>query len=591
MHLPKPSRILFGVPALAGLLLALGSFAAEAPKKQGKKADEADKFLASSQVVKIQIEIAPDDIKKLEKYSWRFGSQGEREQVKVTVREGGKAYTNVALQLKGAAGSFRPIHDNPALTLNFDKFVDDQTFHGLDKLSLNNSVQDQTFVSEQFARELFLKAGVPTPRATHATVELNGRDLGLYVLVEGWNRRFLKNHFEKPTGNLYDGGFLKDVDSELDTNSGENPKDQADRLALAAAAKTNNLSIRRELIEKSLDVDRFLTLVALDAMLWNWDGYAQNKNNYRVFSDRTTGKMVFMPHGLDQLFWKPDGPILPPMNGLVAKAVLQVPEFRDRYFARMKELRATVFNPQEMTNRVYQIAAKITPVLKEKDPSSIKGHEAAVAGFAHSIVRRAKSLDEQLAKPPVPLKFDESGKAILTAWEPKNNFGKTELSKDGEVLQARTTQGSSIGTWASKVWLEPGKYRLEASVRTRGIVPDLWRFPRRRRPPHRPRTLRKIPRRHFRLDSHHSRILRQRSFIPNPDPLRIPRRGRGSVLPINPTHASCREDRITGSGKDGILGVVARSALFRYRYSGTAVKGNALSTSQDQRHPQQIRRD
>ena len=458
----------------AALASALFSSAAESARKPtGKKADAADKLFSGSEVLKIQIEIPAAGIKTLEKYTWQFGAQAGREQVKATVREGGKTYTNVALQLKGAAGSFRPIHDNPALTLNFDKFVDGQTFHGLDKLSLNNSVQDQTYVSEQFCRELFLKAGVPTPRATHATVALNGRDLGLYVLVEGWNRKFLKQHFDKPSGNLYDGGFLKDIDQELDTNAGENPKDQADRIALLDAAREKNLSKRRERLEKVLDVNRFLTLIALDTMLWNWDGYTQNKNNYRLFNDRATGKMVFMPHGLDQMFWKPEGPILPNTGGLVAKAVLQVPEFREKYFARVKELRSTLFKPQEMTNRVYQLAAKVAPILSAEDPAEAKQHEKAVATFAQAIVRRAASIDQQLATPIVPVKFDPSGTAAMADWETKADFGKPELTKDGESLRAATTQGSSIGTWRSKVWLEPGKYRLQAIVKTRGIVPDI----------------------------------------------------------------------------------------------------------------------
>src|SRR4029453_1657486 len=106
-----------------------------------------------------------------------------RETVRATVREGGRVYTNVALHLKGAAGSFRPVDQNPAMTLNFDKSVAAQQFHGLDKVSLNNSIQDPTLISEQFCREIFLRAGVPVPRTTHAVVELNGPDVALYVLA------------------------------------------------------------------------------------------------------------------------------------------------------------------------------------------------------------------------------------------------------------------------------------------------------------------------------------------------------------------------------------------------------------------------
>jgi hypothetical protein len=320
---------------------------------------------------------------------------------------------------------------------------------------------------------MFLKAGIPTPRATHATVELNGRDLGLYVLVQGWNKRFLRQHFEKVGGNLYDGGFLKDVDKELDTNSGDNPAGQSDRIALVEAAQEKDLAKRRERLEKVLDLDRFLTFVALDVMLWNWDGYAQNKNNYRVFSDKGSGKMVFMPHGLDQMFWKPDGPLLPNFQGLVARSVLQIPELRQKYLARVKELRTSVFNPQEMTNRVYQIAAKTAPTLKEKDASLAEQQEQAVEKFADAIVRRAKSIDEQLATPIEPLKFDANGKAILANWEPSTQFGKPDLSKDGNILQARTTKGSSIGSWRTKVWLEPGEYKVEAKIKSSGLKPDL----------------------------------------------------------------------------------------------------------------------
>ena len=180
-------------------------------KKVEKASAESTKLFGGSEVLRLRVEIPEKAIEKLKKYQWTFGPQQEREQVRATIREGNVVYTNVALHLKGAAGSFRAIDDKPALTMNFDKFADGQKFHGLQKLSLNNSVQDPTYVSEQLCREIFLKAGVPVPRATHARVELNGRDLGLYVLVEGWDKEFLKHHFKNPKGNLYDGGFLKEA--------------------------------------------------------------------------------------------------------------------------------------------------------------------------------------------------------------------------------------------------------------------------------------------------------------------------------------------------------------------------------------------
>ncbi|HTG43532.1 MAG TPA: CotH kinase family protein [Verrucomicrobiae bacterium] len=459
------------------IVLSLSARAADKQPKVKKKEKESSALFSEKELTRISIEIGPADMEKLLKYQWQFGPRTERESVQAIVREGEKTYKDVSLHLKGAAGSFRPASDNPAMTLNFDKFVDGQNFHGLTKLSLNNSVQDPTLVSEQFCRELFLKAGVAVPRATHAVVELNGRDLGVYVLVEGFNKQFLKRHFKNSDGNLYDGGFVKDVNQELSVNSGENPKDQSDRIALAEAASEPDLAKRKERLEKNLDLDRFLTYIALDVMLWDWDGYAQNKNNWRLFHDRTTGKMVFIPHGLDQILWKPEGPIFPPFQGMVAKAVLQIPELRKRYVDKIKELRTTVFTPESMTNRVNEIAAKVGPLLRDKYSDQAKEQEKAVSSFCDAIVRRARSIDDQLSTPIVPFKFDENGKALLAHWEPKTNFGKPIISRetqsDKTALHVTTKTGSSIGTWRSKVWLEPGTYKIEGQVKTKGIVPDI----------------------------------------------------------------------------------------------------------------------
>jgi spore coat protein H len=459
-----------------GPIPASGAAAKKASGKS-KKMEASDSLFASKDVPRFEIEVSDAALATLRKYEWSFKPQTERESVQVTIREGQTTYTNVALHCKGAAGSFRSVDQKPALTLHFDRFAPGQRFHGLSKLSLNNSVQDPTFVTEQLCRELFLKANVPVPRATHATVRLNGRDLGLYVLTEGWDKQFLKRHFQKTGGNLYDGGFLKDVTDELTTNAGDNPKNQADRITLAEAAKEPDLAKRVTRLQKVLDIDRFLTFVALDVMLWDWDGYAQNRNNWRLYHDLDKDRMVFMPHGMDQMFWKPEGSILPAMRGLVARAVLDVPEWRERYFERMKELRASVFNPEQMTNRARAISATFEATLKAKDEADASEQHRALEDLCNAIVRRAKSLDDQLAHPIKPLEFDTAGLAHVPDWEQKADFGTPELVKSTSpgqpaALVIATAKGSSIGSWRAKVWLQKGKYRLESRLKTEAITAD-----------------------------------------------------------------------------------------------------------------------
>src|SRR5262249_28758019 len=151
----------------------------------------------------------------------------ERIDVPVTIREGERTYTNVAVHLKGSY-TYQDIQQRPSLTLNFDKFGPGQRFHGLQKIHLNNSVQDPSYLSEALAPELFMDLGVPAPRAGHAFVRINGRDVGLYVLVEGWNKQFIRRHFPSAKGNLYDGGSGGDVTKALEVDCGEHPEDRSD---------------------------------------------------------------------------------------------------------------------------------------------------------------------------------------------------------------------------------------------------------------------------------------------------------------------------------------------------------------------------
>src|SRR6185436_20169429 len=95
----------------------------------------------------------------------------------------------------------------------------------------------ESYLCEWICADLCRDAGVPAPRVTHARVWLNGRDLGLYVLKEGFDKPFLVRHFGSAAGNLYDGGFCADLDSNLEKDSGNGPDDHSDLRALVAACR------------------------------------------------------------------------------------------------------------------------------------------------------------------------------------------------------------------------------------------------------------------------------------------------------------------------------------------------------------------
>lgn len=451
----------------------LPSKAADVPKaaKDGKKSAAAGTLFRDGTIPKVYVEIPKAGMDALRKYQWKWGGNDEeRVTVDGTVKEGTTIYTNVQIRLKGAAGSFRPVDQNPGLTLNFDKKADGQRFHGLQKISLNNSQQDATLCSDKLMRELYLKAGVPVPRAGHARVFLNGRELGLYVLTEGWNKQFLHRFFKNADGNLYDCTFAKEITGAMHVNSGANPDDESALKALAAAAKEASRKKRLDPLVPVLDIDRFITLLVIDGLVWNWDGYSIGHNNYRVFHDQERDLMVFMPHGLDQMFWRPDGPLMPGGKGLVAKAVLDSPEGRARYMNEVRRLTRSYFTSMALTDRVREISASLEPALKEVGTQALARQRQAAEQYCRMIILRVASVKTQLAGSSNLVTVATGKPVSLTNWTAQSNEPGPETARD-DALHLRATSASSVAAARAILWLEAGYYTIEADVKTKGVRP------------------------------------------------------------------------------------------------------------------------
>lgn len=455
-----------------------------APKtpKAGKppKPDSTDEIFTNGIISTIHVQISSTNMALLRKNS--------RAYVKATIKEGTNTWEEVGVHLKGSAGSVRQVDENPAMTLNFDKYVDRQKFHGLDKIHLNNSVQDPSFMTEMLCGEMFRASGVPAARVTHARVFLNGRDLGLYVVKEGFDKIFLRQHFKNTKGNLYDGGFLRDITEPLEIITGSEGTNRTELKALVAAANESEPLVRMEKLNRLLDMDEFLSLIAMEHMTYHWDGYLYKKNNYKVYHDPGTDKVYFLPHGMDQMFWSPPAAILPrapatiPVEGMVARAVLLTSEGRKRFRERVGTLYTNVFNLQALTNRINEIQAHIRPALATIHPNKAKEHDGQVDRIRQLVTSSARQLEKLLQLPePKPLQFDSQGVVMLANlpdWRPEQSANDQSLvdqvtMEDGKKA-FHVIAGSDrkcTAAWRLGLLLEPGKYRFEAMMRTAGVEP------------------------------------------------------------------------------------------------------------------------
>jgi len=118
----------------------------------------------------------------------------------------GKKLSNVALRAKGntSLSSVSAMNSQRySFKLEFDHYDSTQTYYGLDKLCLNNLIQDNTMMKDYIAYTLMASFGVDTPLCSYVYITVNGEDWGLYLAVEGVEDSFLQRNYGANPGNLY----------------------------------------------------------------------------------------------------------------------------------------------------------------------------------------------------------------------------------------------------------------------------------------------------------------------------------------------------------------------------------------------------
>ncbi len=441
--------VLFWMAGVAGILAA-------------PKPPPAHEFFTDGRIRTFRITLEQPGLAVLEK--------NDRSYVKATVTEGTNIYKDVGIHLKGM-GSFRPFNEKPSIAVKFDKYVEKQEFHGLSKLMLNNSSQDGTYLAEMMATQMFRDAGLPAARVAHAFVEVNGRPLGLYVAIEAMNKDFLKQYFRNTQGNLYEA-YLQDIDQRLDQDGGTDAT-QADLTNLVAIATIKKPLERWNALERVLEVDKYVSHLVLELFASHTDGYARNRNNYRLYHDPSTGRFNFLVHGLDWAYADTGVSIDPPRSSIITKAVIQTPQGRQLYRERLRELYTNVFRVDVMTNRVSLAVANLKRAARNENEA--REFENYGNEMRNRIVTRHRNIAEQLAKPePKPLALDANGMALLSGWKLKESSDR--WTQDAVKLEGRSTfhiravKGDAIASWRTSVLLEEGSYRLQALARVAGVT-------------------------------------------------------------------------------------------------------------------------
>ena len=146
-------------------------------------------------------------------------SAASEEYIECDIALNGESVSCAGIRCKGNSSLSMTQDERYSFKINFGEYVKKQTFHGLDKMVLNNTQSDNTFIKEYLSYYLLNRAGAKTPLFAMAEIYVNGEYWGLYLAVECIDDSFIERTFST------DGGFLYKPDGTGGIGGGRGDQD------------------------------------------------------------------------------------------------------------------------------------------------------------------------------------------------------------------------------------------------------------------------------------------------------------------------------------------------------------------------------
>src|SRR5262245_10213045 len=295
------------------------------------------------------------------RYTWRKATSVEISGTGFPART---TFADVGVKKKSFCGSINS--DKPCLHVDFGKFRDAnvaqiEALIGTRYITLNNSIQDRSYIRQPLGYTLLGMAGLPHSRCNFARVFVNGTLIGqgvagvnspgIYVNAEPIMKRYIERNFNgNMKGNLYEIEHHDDFVKERLNFIGVEDLSKFDNKADLKLADETIAAQGVAGAAQVIDLDQFMKLYAMEFYLKHWDGYSDNTNNSYIYNDLTAVetpgvanvKFKMIPWGIDQTF-QPDRPFKLGRDGIVAKLVRNDPTRRKQLIDEVRALRETVF--------------------------------------------------------------------------------------------------------------------------------------------------------------------------------------------------------------------------------------------------------
>ena len=315
------------------------------------------------------------------RFTWRKATSVEISGTRFPART---TFADVGIKKKSFCGSINS--EKPCLHIDFGKFRKAnvppiEALIGSRYLTLNNSVQDRSYIRQPLGYQLFAMAGLPNSRCNFARVFVNGTPIGqgfggvnspgIFVNAEPIMPRYIERNFNgNMNGNLYELEHNDDFVSKrlkfIGVESLSKFEDKADLRFAVDHIDKNGLTGASEVF----DLDQFIRIYAMEFFLKHWDGYSRNTNNTYIYNDvdavAAPGvenvKFKMIPWGIDQTL-QPTRHFKLDTSGLIAKLVRNDTARRAQVIDQIRTYRDTVFSRETQETVLKPMIEKMEALL------------------------------------------------------------------------------------------------------------------------------------------------------------------------------------------------------------------------------------
>lgn len=192
---------------------------------------------------------------------------------------------------------------NPPYLIKIDEFVAGQTYQGFAEISVRLG-SDKSLLSEPVAYSIHEEFGQIVPETAYAIVEASENEPSLYVICEHLDENYTDKHFSDADGALYKAGNFVGFEyrgddptfyaESFEQKTNINDDDLAPLIRFLKFVSESSDEEFEDELPNWLDINSFITMMALDNLLSNNDSFIGMGSNYYLFYDKSNEKFTML---------------------------------------------------------------------------------------------------------------------------------------------------------------------------------------------------------------------------------------------------------------------------------------------------------